>query len=566
MSDSDNVRRCAALYRVSTMKQVSRLGEEESVPLQREFIRRFLAQNHPDWKMVREYSEEGVSGFHNSVAQRNVLQQVLRDAERHEFDVLLLFKADRLSRQALDYAALLGQFDRFGVQVISVSDGPGGRPLDTSTQASKLVRMIEGWQAETESVNTSIRVSIAMEQMARKGHWTGGTPPYGYRPSPGKNSPVPIEIDPEEANVIQKMFGWYLDEELGTVRIAARLNQEGFRARSGKQWSDWSVRRMMKNPILSGHLAYGRTKRNMAGNKVALRRDEQHQMILGPLNADLVIIPEERWRAAMTRMGAYNRPHKQVPHYNKASVGQLLFTGFARCAHCGGPLVSVKVKSWNNTKSGRKVYYRWAYACLNKVSRGAHTCEGQRTYAQRKVESQILPRILEAIAEKTERDGVVSKAREMREQALFQDRLKVERLERKREGLLRTHEAWLGRLDHFFDTGESPYSEDTMAQKVRDIELELKTVEAAIRECRDMETDANAELQAMERFLRETAGWWKDFLKSPRDLQKTLLRRAVRCIVIGKQGFEVHFLFAAENKFLYEWTYQGTWDARNQLG
>lgn len=40
----------------------------------------------------------------------------------------------------------------------------------------KFVRFLEGWQAETESKNTSLRVSEAMQQLAKQGKWSVGGP------------------------------------------------------------------------------------------------------------------------------------------------------------------------------------------------------------------------------------------------------------------------------------------------------------------------------------------------------------------------------------------------------
>lgn len=68
----------AAIYRVSTEKQVRREGDE-SIPVQRVAVREFVARQ-PGWSLVQEYAEEGVSGFKVSASDRDVLQQAFRDA------------------------------------------------------------------------------------------------------------------------------------------------------------------------------------------------------------------------------------------------------------------------------------------------------------------------------------------------------------------------------------------------------------------------------------------------------------------------------------------------------
>ena len=47
----------------------------------------------------KEYFEGSNSGYKNSVADRDVLQEALRDAENREYDILLAYKDDRLGRK-----------------------------------------------------------------------------------------------------------------------------------------------------------------------------------------------------------------------------------------------------------------------------------------------------------------------------------------------------------------------------------------------------------------------------------------------------------------------------------
>ena len=40
---------------------------------------------------------------------------------------------------------------------------------------------IRYWQASGESLKTSVRTRIRLEQLTGEGHYTGGTVPYGYK-------------------------------------------------------------------------------------------------------------------------------------------------------------------------------------------------------------------------------------------------------------------------------------------------------------------------------------------------------------------------------------------------
>lgn len=134
--------RCAALYRVSTLRQARQHdADEETIPMQRQAVRRYV-EAQPGWQLVTEYTEEGVSAYKHSSAVRDVLQDALRDARARAYDVLLVFKADRLSRQSLEYPVILAKFQEYGVRVISVADEAGGKELKSDGQFDKLLRFI----------------------------------------------------------------------------------------------------------------------------------------------------------------------------------------------------------------------------------------------------------------------------------------------------------------------------------------------------------------------------------------------------------------------------------------
>ncbi len=491
---------------------------------------------------MEEYAEEGVSAYHAGSADRDVLQDVIRAAARHQFDVLLVFKADRLSRQALEYPVLLAQLQRAGVTVISVADSPGGRALQVEGQFDKLLRFIEGWQAETESYNTSIRVSAAMEQMARQGRWTGGTPPYGLRYTPGRAGAVPLEIEPDEADLLRRMYHWYLDDGLGSIAMATRLNDAGYRARQGGPWSAWQVRRVMQNPAVTGRLPYGRKKLSPRGNRIMKPRREWDSMILGPLIPALAIVSVEEYEAVLDRMGAYNRAKAESgPHHTRADLGALLFTGMARCAGCGGPLVVKYGHSWVRTKTRRYKIPRLQYVCLTSRERGPAACPGQHNFSQAKVEGALVPAILRMLGH-LDRDTVVAEARRIAEQSLFQRRTRGELVRRQLAEARRVQTGWLERLDRFLvDPERSLYSEAVLAERVGQAEHRVVALTTEVEQADAAEGALASQLADLEEFLADTQAWWAHFLDAPRPRQKALLSRVVDHVVIGRDGFEIHY-------------------------
>ena len=125
------------------------------------------------WTYLRTYSDAGLSG---SNTNRPALQELLAAARRHEFEMLVVFKLDRLARNQRDFLNLLDELSNNGVEVASVSE-----PFDTSTYMVRAMRNLLGVFAEMEREMISERTKAKMEASKQQGFYIGGTVPFGYK-------------------------------------------------------------------------------------------------------------------------------------------------------------------------------------------------------------------------------------------------------------------------------------------------------------------------------------------------------------------------------------------------
>ena len=110
----------AAVYaRVSTLDQ-----EPEN---QLRELRRYTEAR--GWTAV-EYVDRGVSGAKES---RPALDQLAKDARRRKFDVLVVWRLDRLGRNLRHLILLLEELTAVGVNFVSLNEG-----IDTGTPAGRL--------------------------------------------------------------------------------------------------------------------------------------------------------------------------------------------------------------------------------------------------------------------------------------------------------------------------------------------------------------------------------------------------------------------------------------------
>ena len=91
--------RVRILLRVSSNQQLEADGD---LSIQRQLLMDEI-EKHDDWEYDgEEYFEGSNSGYKNSVLERQILQKILEDAEKGEFDILVIYKDDRLGRRMLE--------------------------------------------------------------------------------------------------------------------------------------------------------------------------------------------------------------------------------------------------------------------------------------------------------------------------------------------------------------------------------------------------------------------------------------------------------------------------------
>jgi DNA invertase Pin-like site-specific DNA recombinase len=148
----------AAIYaRVSTFDQ-----EPEN---QLAELRRYVAAR--GWTAV-EYVDRGVSGAKD---RRPALDQLVADARRRRFDVLVCWRLDRLGRNLKHLITLLEDLQALGVAFVSLNEG-----IDATTPAGKLQVHILGAIAEFERARIAERVKAGLQRARAQGKRLGRQP------------------------------------------------------------------------------------------------------------------------------------------------------------------------------------------------------------------------------------------------------------------------------------------------------------------------------------------------------------------------------------------------------
>ena len=252
-------------------------------------------------------------------ADRPEFQRMIRDSEKHLFDIVLVWKLDRFSRDRYDSAHYKHILKKNGVKVLSakenISEGPEGIILES---------MLEGY-AEYYSAELSQKIHRGQKENALKCRNNGGNIPLGYVVGPEGV----LVVDPLTAPLVQEIFTMY-DEGKTISEITKSLNQRGLKTRKGFDFRIGSVSLILKNRKYIGEYRY--------------------QDVVIP-NGVPALVDEELFNRAQEKLVK----NKQAPARYKAPEEYLLTTKLF-CGDCGRMMAGESGTS--GTKGVKYCYYK----------------------------------------------------------------------------------------------------------------------------------------------------------------------------------------------------------------
>ena len=233
--------RVAIYTRVSTMFQI----DGDSLAVQRKDLTAYseLMLGITDYEIFED------AGYSGKNTDRPAYQQMMERIRNHEFTHLLVWKIDRISRNLIDFSEIYSELKRLRVVFISKNE-----QFDTSTAIGEAILKIILVFAELERKTTSERVTATMIGRASQGRWNGGTIPYGYDYDKDTKT---ISVNENEAKVCCMIVDDYLRNK-SLLHTAHMLNEQGIRSRNGSEWSQSTVRSIIRNPFYVGDYQYNR--------------------------------------------------------------------------------------------------------------------------------------------------------------------------------------------------------------------------------------------------------------------------------------------------------------------
>ncbi len=466
--------RVLAYARVSTDEQAE---EGYSIPAQRQRMADFCRSQWDQDASIEWFIDDGQSA---KDLDRPALSTLRTRAAQG--DLVVVLRLDRLTRSVLDLYTLLREWEQAGVFFRSVTE-----PYDTTSTEGRFMIGLLALLAEWERLRIGERVREVMSHTVREERRHLSRPPLGYSLSHGQ-----LEVQPAEANLVREIFQRYAAGQ-GTRTIAQALNEKGALTKQGCQWSDFSVTYVLRNPVYTGMLSWGRVRsrgrRKEPGSDSAVAVQGNHP----------ALVDQPTWRLVQRRLAERRRAREP------RGSGTHPLAGLTWCACCGAPLRGVTQRRYRNGEPvpGRERRY---YRCTGR-ERGSGCSLPYLRAAE--LECRVLQHLtplaglqtLEQVAARLLENGAPDPAIERRD------------LERR-----------LHRWDHAYESGSLTHlqwQERTAALRLR---LERLDTER---------TGTSEPLPQVARLMSDLLGLWPTL---PTDAQRTIMCGFISRVVAGADG------------------------------
>ncbi|MEX1036590.1 MAG: recombinase family protein [Sneathiella sp.] len=242
------MKRCAIYTRKSTEDGLEQ--DFNSLHAQREACEAYIkSQRQGGWKLVRTAFDDG--GYSGGTMDRPALKELLAAVERHEVDIIVVYKVDRLTRSLADFSKIIETLDTQDVSFVSVTQA-----FNTTSSMGRLTLNVLLSFAQFEREVTAERIRDKIAASKKKGIWMGGNMPLGYDVADRK-----LVINHEEADTVRQLFDLYI--KFKTVRLLkAEADRQGITTKQqirkdgsvtgGKPLLRGNLYRLLSNPLYIG--------------------------------------------------------------------------------------------------------------------------------------------------------------------------------------------------------------------------------------------------------------------------------------------------------------------------
>jgi len=342
-TDGLSLKRVAAYARVSAEKEMADHSLVQQISYYNDYI-----SKHAGWIFAGIYAEEGVSGTKDT---RPEFVRLLNDCRTGKIDLVITKSITRFARNTVTLLDTIRELKELGVDVYFEKEN-----MHSISPDGELMLTLLAMYAEEESRSASENKRWQIRRDFEQGKPTYCRP-YGYRMVDHR-----LEIEPQEADVIRRIFSDYLSGK-GTTLIAKELNADAVPSRFGK-WRPSSVYYILRNPCYAGNLLLQKYHiPDFRSKKKVVNNGQWRQYLVE--GAHEAIIDKAVFEQVQAEI---EHRHSDYLYTNPATVH--LFQGLIVCGCCKA--------HYNWTKAPTSTGRIPVWQCSTFQHMGKHYCQSKR--------------------------------------------------------------------------------------------------------------------------------------------------------------------------------------------
>ena len=382
-----------------------------------------LCRQHAEkqgWSVADSYTDRAISG---ASLLRPGIQELIQDATRGRFAIVLAEAMDRLSRDQEDIAGLFKRMAFAGVRIVTLSEG----------DVTHLHVGLKGTMNALFLKDLADKTRRGLRGRIEDGK-SGGGLCFGYdvvRQLDAAGDPVRGDrtVNEVEAGVVRRIFKDYIAGKSSRT-IAWELNKQGIKGPQGAAWGPSTIHGnpkrgvgILNNELYAGRLVWNRLRylKDPDTGKRVSRLNPETEWVVQDVPA-LRIVDQETWDRAKARQQAlaYVPPAPGENTLNDRRRPKHLFTGLVKCGCCGG---------------GFSMISKDLLGCSTARNKG--TCDNRLNIRRDVLEASVLdglrshlmePALFKAFCDEFTRE--VNRLRIERDAAVINRRKELDRIER----------------------------------------------------------------------------------------------------------------------------------------
>ena len=310
--------------------------DSSSIQTQKTILSKYAADH--SYRNTRFFVDDGYSG---TTFNRPAFQEMISEIEAGRVERVITKDLSRLGRNYLETGSYIEIFfPKHRVQYIAINDG-----VDSTHYQTMDITPFKNILNELYAADISKKIKSAKMARSQSGLYVGGIPPYGYKKDPENHHQ--LLVDERYAPIVRQIFNWVIDgmgiqtirNQLRDRRVPRPMAVSGSEAMKElrgvtedncHEWSNNSVRQIVRNPVYAGHMVAGR--RPVISMKTKARGYYQYDECIVAHNTHEAIIPQETFDLAQRLITSRNTANRGE---NKGDTLPNIFAGLVKCADCG---------------------------------------------------------------------------------------------------------------------------------------------------------------------------------------------------------------------------------------